>query len=96
MITITHTTHDNTRTASNGNLEGQVRHVFYSTTHWSSVCEVYIDYNPYRSPEVGFTYGSGGCNPTASDVDIAMALSQAFCQAAVLLAQLTKAQEVAA
>jgi len=96
MITITHTTHDNTRTARNGKLEGQVRHVFHSTTHWSPVCEVYIDYNPYRSPEVSLQYGSGGCNPTASDTDIAMALSQAFCQAAVLLAQLTKAQEVAA
>lgn len=85
---ITHVIHDNTSTASNGKLTGQVRHVFHSTTHWSSVCEVIVNHNPHRSREVSLSYGAGGCNPTASDVEIAMALSQAFCQAAVLLAQL--------
>lgn len=96
MITITHTTHDGTYTGSNGKLGGQVRHVFHSTTHWSSVCEVVIDYNPHRSPVVSLQYGAGGCNPTASEVDIAKALSQAFSQAAVLMTQLTETQEVAA
>lgn len=86
MITLK--TNDRTSTAANGKLDGQVRHSIYSPTHWSTICEVVIDYNPYRPhPEVSLQYGAGGCNNTFTDSQIALAMSQAFAQAAVLLAQ---------
>ena len=86
---ITHTTHDYTSTADNGKTTGQIRHHFHSPTHWSTLCEVVVDYNPYRpNPEVHLQYGAGGCNKGYTDSQIALAMSQAFTQAAVLLAGL--------
>ena len=88
MNKITVKTHDSTVTASNGKLNGQVRHSFYSPTHWTEICEVVIDYNPHRPhPQASLHYGAGGCNKGFDDSQIALALSQAFAQAAVLLAQ---------
>ena len=86
MITVTTT--DNTYTTDNGKLVGQVRHVFTSPTHWSSICEVVEHHNPHRAGEVTFQYGSGGVNINATDSQVALALSQAFAQAAVLLTKL--------
>ena len=86
MITVK--TNDSTVIASNGRPNGQVRHSFYSPTHWTTICEVVIDYNPHcPHPDVSLQYGAGGCNKGFDRSQIALALSQAFAQAAVLLAQ---------
>ena len=91
---ISHTTTDYTHTADNGKLSGQIRHAFHSTTHWSTICEVTVRYNPHRDqPEVTLSYGSGGWNPGYTDGQIALAQALAFTQAAVLLARLENSQE---
>jgi hypothetical protein len=86
---ITHITTDHTHTADNGKRSGQVRHAFHSPTHWSTICEVVEDYNPYRAKrEITLSYGAGGWNTGYTDGQIALAVSLAFTQAAVLLAGL--------
>lgn len=89
MITIRTT--DHTYTADNGRLIGQIHHEVNSPTHWSDLCRVIIDYNPHRPrPEVSFHYGSGGINKGVSDLQVALAMAQAFAAAAALLADLNK------
>ena len=86
---ITHTTHDHTRTAENGKLDGNIHHAFYSPTHWSTPCEVVVRYNPYSPrPEISLSYGSGGWERSATPTQVALAMAQIFTQAAVLLASL--------
>lgn len=93
---ISHITTDYTHTADNGKLSGQIRHAFHSPTHWSTICEVTVKYNPYRDqPEVRLSYGSGGWNNGYTDGQIALAQALAFTQAAVLLASLENSKETA-
>jgi hypothetical protein len=88
MITIK--TFGETFRADNGKPSGVVRHEFRSPTHWAELCSVIVDYNPYgRCPRVGLSYGSGGVNKGVSDLQVALAMSQAFAAAAAMLADLS-------
>ena len=91
---IIHSTVDHTEVADNGNRRGVVHHAFHSPTHWSPVCEVIESYSQYKkTPEVKLHYGSGGWNANQTHAEIALAMAQAFTQAAALLASLERGEQ---
>ncbi len=81
--------YDNSRVyEKNGKLTGTVRYCFNAPTHWSTVCEVWVKYNPYSDTEVSLQYGSGGWSKDATDLDVADTLSEAFALASALMVRL--------
>ena len=85
--------YDQTFTASNGKLNGTVRHVFTAPTHWSDICTVVVRYNPHAPTEVSLQCGAGGWNKDATDLDVADTLAHAFALASALIARLMTVEE---
>ena len=71
---------------------GSIRHAFVSPdTHWAeNVCEVVVRMNAHKVYDIHLSYGSGGCKPEATQVEVAHALSRAFQLAGARLEQLYK------
>lgn len=63
---------------------GQIVYTYTSPTHWSdALCTITVSFwGKLKDAEVSFNYGAGGVHKHATDIEVALALAEAFDRAA--------------
>ena len=61
--------------------ENNDQYSYTSTTHWASICEIFVRYTP-KGKVISLHWGSGGVNKGFASHEIAKAMADAFTAAA--------------
>jgi hypothetical protein len=82
---------NNVQTLESGSTFGRICHAFVSPeTHWGdgTVCEVIVEIRNGKAVDIRLSYGAGGHNKGVTDLEVSLAIAEAFRLAAARLEQL--------